>query len=69
MVIVQYQPRKESAIMPPKRQARKDEPAKLDTMVEEVALGWCIVLSRYVTKFVAIPIVVNLSHTSIPAFC
>lgn len=68
MAIVQYRPRKQSAIMPPKRQARKDKPQKLDTMAEEVALGWRIVLSRYVTKFTAIPIVASLSHTSIPAF-
>lgn len=68
MAIVQYRPRKESAMQPPNKQRRKDAPEALATMVVEVALGWCIVLSKYVTRFTAIPNVVNLSLTSIPAF-
>lgn len=39
---------------------------KFVTMLAEEALPKCIVPVKYVTKFTAMPIVVNLSHASTP---
>jgi len=39
---------------------------KLVTMLAEEAFPKCIVPVKYVTKFTAMPIVVNLSHASTP---
>lgn len=44
----------------------KEVPKKLVTMLAEAALPKCIVPVKYVTKFTAMPSVVNLSITSPP---
>ena len=64
--IVLYLPRKESARKPPSKHKRKDVPTKSVTMLAAVALGKCIVPTRYVTRLTAIPMVESLSHISIP---
>lgn len=66
MAIVLYLPRKESARKPPSRHKRKQVPIKSVTILAEVALGRCIVPTKYVTRFTASPIVESLSHISIP---
>lgn len=67
IAIVLYLPRTESARKPPSKQRRKQVPMKSVTMLAEVALGKCIVPTKYVTRLTAIPIVESLSHSSIPA--
>lgn len=67
MAMVLYRPRKESARKPPSKQSKNEVPMKSVTIFAEVALGRCIVPSKYVTRFTAIPIVDSLSHISIPA--
>lgn len=64
MVIVQYLPKKESASTAPNRLKRKEIPAQFETIVDEAALGRCIVPRRYVTRLTAIAIVDSLSHSS-----
>lgn len=59
-------PRKVSARKPPSRQSMKEVPKKLVTTLAEAALPKCMVPVKYVTKFTAMPSVVNLSITSPP---
>lgn len=59
-------PRKVSARKPPSRQSIKEVPKKLVTTLAEAALPKCMVPVKYVTKFTAMPSVVNLSITSPP---
>lgn len=59
-------PIKVSATKPPNKQSMKEVPMKLVTVLAELALPKCIVPVKYVTKFTATPIVVNLSHASTP---
>lgn len=63
-------PRKESARNPPSKGRRKVVPTKSVTILAKVALGKCIVPTRYATRFTAIVIVVSLglSHNSIFQF-
>lgn len=65
IAIVLYLPRKESARKPPSKHRRKDVPRKSVTMLAEVELARCIVPTKYVTRFTAIPMVESLSHNSI----
>lgn len=66
IAIVLYLPRNESARKPPSKQSRKEVPIKSVTILAEVELGKCIVPTKYVTRFTAMPIVESLSHISIP---
>jgi hypothetical protein len=59
-------PIKVSATKPPSKQSIKQVPMKLVTVLAEEAFPKCIVPVKYVTKFTAMPIVVNLSHASTP---
>lgn len=65
--MVLYLPRKESARKPPSKHKRKEVPMKSVTILAEVELGKCIVPTKYVTRFTAIPIVESLSLISITA--
>lgn len=51
---------------PPSKQSMKDVPRKFVTVLAALALPKCIVPVKYVTRFTAIPSVVNLSHASPP---
>jgi len=66
MAIVKYLPKKVSAINPPNRHRITEVPRKFVTIFADSALGRCIVFTKYVTKFTAMPKVINLSHSSIP---
>jgi len=66
MAIIQYRPKKESATMPPNKLRRYAVPPDVDAKLEALALGRCIVPTKYVTRFTIIAIVANLSHISIP---
>lgn len=66
MAIVQYRPVKESATMPPNKHRRYDVPLDVDAKFEALALGRCIVPTKYVTMFTIIAIEESLSHFSIP---
>lgn len=67
MAIVKYLPKKASARNPPKRDRMKEVPRKFVTIFADCALGRCMVFTKYVTKFTAMPKVANLSHSSIPS--
>jgi len=64
--VVTNLPIKVSATKPPNKQSMKEVPMKLVTVLAELALPKCIVPVKYVTKFTATPIVVNLSLASTP---
>ena len=66
MAIVQYRVKKVSARIPPSKHSIYDVPPKFVLTFEEVALGRCIVLTKYVTRFATIAIVESLSDNSTP---
>lgn len=64
---VKYRPSFASAKKPPSRPRRFSVPMKLVTMVADFADDKCKSPTKYVTKFIDMPIAHILSESSVPA--
>ena len=62
-----YRPSLASAKKPPRRPRRLRVPMKLVTMVADFADGICKISTKYVTKFMDMPITHILSDSSVAA--
>lgn len=67
MATVKYLPSFASARKPPRRPSKLRVPIKLVTMVAELAEWRCKSPTKYVTKFMEIPMTHILSASSVPA--